>query len=137
MIHLVADECTVAIVFSVVAALAVALTTLVAGVVFVAVFGDGTDAVRDVQRFSELTAEARSLLPRGSALSDPNGETGAAIGQFLAKKEEARQALWESRQSRTAERTPTESPAPPDSSRARVRRRPERTSASRRTVGAH
>jgi hypothetical protein len=137
VIQLVADESTVAVVFSVVTAVTVVLTTLVIGVVFFAVFDGGDDAVLDVERFVELTAEARSLLPSGYALSDPNGETSAALEQFLAKKEEARRALWGSRQSRPAERTPTESPAQPDANRARVRRRPERTSASRRTVGVH
>jgi hypothetical protein len=127
----------VLVVFSVVAVVAVALTMLLVVVVFFAVCDGDEDAVRDVQRFVELTEEARSLLPGGYTLSDPNGETSAAIGQFLAKKEEARQALWESRQSRAAEgATPTESPAQPDANRARVRRRPERRSASRRTVGA-
>jgi hypothetical protein len=54
-------------------------------------------------RFVEFTEGARSLLPGGPLLHDPDGETSAAIGRFLAKKEEARRALWESRQTRLHE----------------------------------
>jgi hypothetical protein len=139
MFQLAANEITVAIIFSVVAVVAMALTTLIVSVVFFAVFDGGNDDVRDVQRFIERTDEARSLLPSGHALSDPNGETSAAIGQFLAKKEEeeARRALWESHQSRTDERTPTEPPVRPQANQAPAPRRRQRTSASRRTVGVH
>jgi hypothetical protein len=53
-----------------------------------------------VQRFIELTDEARAMLPRGLPLFDPEGaaETSAAIVRFQAKKDEARKALWQSRQ---------------------------------------
>jgi hypothetical protein len=102
MTELVASETTVVIALSAASALAIALTTLIVGVMFFAVF-DGEETVHDVQRFVELTEEARSLLPGGPLLHDPDGETSAAIGRFLAKKEEARRALWESRQTRLHE----------------------------------
>jgi hypothetical protein len=100
MIQVVATETTVVIVFSVVTALTVALTTLFVGWIFFAVFAGGEENVRDVQRFVELTDEARALLPSGPAFFDPEGaaETTAAIGRFQAKKDEARKALWQSRQ---------------------------------------
>ena len=71
--------------------------------VLYALFG-GDGAVRDVQRFLELTEEARSLVPPGLPLLDPERAeaTTAAIGRFQAKKEEARRALWASRPERRA-----------------------------------
>ena len=98
MIQLATSETTVLIAVSVATALVFALGTLIVVAVAFAVFAGGEEAVRDVQRFVELTEEARSLLPSGPALADPNGETSAAIGTFLSKKEEARRALWGSRQ---------------------------------------
>jgi hypothetical protein len=111
MIQLVATETTVVIVFTAVTALTLALTTLFVGWIFFAVFEGGEETVRDVQRFNELTDEARALLPSGLPLFDPEGaaETSAAIVRFQAKKDEARKALWQSRQ-RPAEELASEEP---------------------------
>jgi pimeloyl-ACP methyl ester carboxylesterase len=80
-----------------VAAAAVAFAAVVATVVVVVhASGDG-DPVADVQDYIALTNAAHRLIPPGPALSDPAGATSAAIGRFLAAKEEARQALWASR----------------------------------------
>jgi hypothetical protein len=105
---LAASDLTVVIGFGAAGAVLVALVTFVVGLI-VDASGDG-DAVDDVQRFIELSAAARySLLPRGPILSDPDGEASAAISRLLGKKEEARQALWSSRepnQSRHVEPVP-------------------------------
>jgi hypothetical protein len=100
MIELVATETSVVIVFSVVTAVTLALTTLFVGWIFFAVFAGSEENVRDAQRFIELTNEARAMLPSGLPLLDPEGaaETSAAIVRFQAKKDEARKALWQSRQ---------------------------------------
>lgn len=66
------------------------------------------DAVADVQRFIELTEEARRLVPPSRLpLLDPSSAalTAEAINRFLDKKEEARRALWASRQPRAAAAT--------------------------------
>jgi hypothetical protein len=72
--------------------------------VCVAVFDGGADDIADVQRFVELTEEARRSLPTGLPLFDPDRAEGttAAIVRFQAKKEEARRALWASRDRRRA-----------------------------------
>jgi hypothetical protein len=87
------------IVYAIAAAIAY---TALAAIVCAAIFaiGDG-DPVADVQHYRELTESAHRLIPPGPAFSDPEGETSAAIGRFLAEKEEARQALWASSRSRT------------------------------------
>jgi hypothetical protein len=105
MIEPIASETTLVIVFTAVTAATLALTTLFVGLIFFAVFDGGEDSVRDVQRFIELTEEARALLPNGLPLFDPDGmaETSAAIARFQAKKDEARKALWQSRQRRAEE----------------------------------
>jgi hypothetical protein len=75
------------------------------------------DDVADVQRFIELTEEARRLVPPGLPLfdSDKAATTTAAIVDFQAKKEEARRALWASRDRRAAvaiaERTARRAPS--------------------------
>jgi hypothetical protein len=77
--------------------LAIALMAMFA--VQIADFGGDTGAVADVQRFIELTEEARALVPRGLPLFDREEEVAtvsAAIVRFQAKKEEARHALWAS-----------------------------------------
>jgi hypothetical protein len=132
VIQLVATDTTVVIVFSAVTGLALALTTAFVAWIFFAVFEGSEENVRDVQRFTQLTDEARALLPSGLPLLDPDGgtEASAAITRFLAKKEEARKALWESRQ-RTAEElageTPQAPPQPADEGKvARSRARPAR-----------
>jgi len=121
-----ASDTTVVIVFSAVMTAAIALTTLLACVVFFWTFDRSEDQVGDVQRFLDLTAEARSLLGNGPVLSDPHGETSAAIERFKAKKEEARRALWQSRASRADER-PAESRRDGIAPRADL---PDRTSAA-------
>lgn len=98
MIQLVASETSVVIALSAATTLGIAITTLIVVVAFYAVFGDGEEAARDVQRFVDLTEEARALLPGGPVLADPSGETSAAIARFRARKDEARRALWASRQ---------------------------------------
>jgi hypothetical protein len=67
----------------------------------IADFDGDAGVVADVQRFIELTEEARALLPSGLPLFDTEEETAtvvAAIVRFQAKKEEARSALWASRE---------------------------------------
>ncbi len=130
MIQLVATETTVVIVFSAVTALTPVLTTLFVAWIFFAVFEGGEDSVSDVQRFIELTDEARALLPSGLSLFDPDGasESSAAIARFQAKKDEARKALWQSRQ-RQAEELASEDLQPHPSDEARAvpsHRRPAR-----------
>jgi hypothetical protein len=93
---IVGGEVGVSIAFSGACAACVVIAALLVALVVEAI-GEGDDVVGDVQRFIELTAEARASFPDGSLLSDPRGETSAAIGPFLAKKDEARRALWESR----------------------------------------
>ena len=72
--------------------------------VYFAVSDVGADDIADVQRFVELTDEARRLLPPGLPLFDRDkaATTAAAIVHFQAKKEEARRALWASRARRRA-----------------------------------
>ena len=59
------------------------------------VFEGDADDIADVQRFIELTEEARRLVPRDLPLFD--GAQAAAIVRFQANKNEARRALWASR----------------------------------------
>jgi hypothetical protein len=77
--------------------LTIALVAMFA--VQIADFAGDSGAVADVQRFIELTDEARALVPRGRPLFDREEEAAtvsAAIVRFQAKKEEARHALWAS-----------------------------------------
>jgi hypothetical protein len=93
MTALLASDLTVAVVSGAVGAILVALATFIVGVIVDAI-GEG-DAVGDVQRFIELSAAGRySRLPPGPLLIDPDGEASLAISELLAKKEQARQALW-------------------------------------------
>jgi hypothetical protein len=95
--ELLASDLTVAVWFGAAGAALAALATIVAAVVVEAV-GDG-DAVGDVERFLELSAEAHySRLADGPLLGDPGGEASEAIGELLARKERAREALWASRE---------------------------------------
>jgi hypothetical protein len=70
---------------------------------FYLVFDGDTDHVADVQRFVALTEEARSLVPAGLPLFDGEkaAATTAARVRFQAKKDEARRALWASRNPRS------------------------------------
>jgi hypothetical protein len=63
---------------------------------YLAVADWGVDEIADVERFVELTEEARGSLPPGLPLLDRDKEaaTTDAIVRFQAKKEEARRALW-------------------------------------------
>jgi len=67
-------------------------------------FGGDADDVADVERFISLTEEARSLVPAGLPLLDREkaAATTAALVRFQAKKDEARRALWASRDDRLA-----------------------------------
>jgi hypothetical protein len=70
--------------------------------VFFVVFDGDADHVADVQRFVALTEEARSWVPAGLPLFDGEkaAATTAALVRFQAKKDEARRALWASRNGR-------------------------------------
>jgi hypothetical protein len=94
MIELAVSETTLLIIASAAGAFAFVLTTALVVLVFFVAFEPGEDCFNDVQRFVELTEEARSLLANGSDARD--------VARFQAKKEEARQALWESQRRRAA-----------------------------------
>jgi len=101
-----ADETAVWLAFGLAVALpfAMAVSALVA-VAFV-LFPGSAENVGDVQRFIELTDEARRLVPPGLPLLDSDraeAATAAIIG-FQAKKDEARHALWPSRDRHPAAR---------------------------------
>jgi hypothetical protein len=72
--------------------------------VFFVVFDGDADHVADVQRFVALTEEARSWVPAGLPLFDgaKAAATTAALVRFQAKKDDARRALWASRNRRPA-----------------------------------
>ena len=76
------------------AALVLAIALPLLAVSFAVSNGEADD-VADVQRFVELTEEARGLVPKGLPLLDTDKEaaTAAAIVRFQAKKEEARRSL--------------------------------------------
>jgi hypothetical protein len=77
--------------FVVVSVVLYTIATVATCVIFFAVFDGGPDDVADVQRFSELTEEARRVAPlEGEA-------TASRLERFKAKKDEARRALWASR----------------------------------------
>src|SRR4029450_3157752 len=92
MIEPLVAQANVVIVFSAITGLVLALITAGAIWVFFKVFDDYEGNVRDVQRFIELTNEARSLVPPGLPLLDPEraAATSEAIGRFQAKRDEAR-----------------------------------------------
>jgi hypothetical protein len=66
---------------------------------FFVVFDGSADNIGEVDRFVRLTDEARRLVPPGLPLLDGDkaAATTAAIVGFQAKKDEARDALWASR----------------------------------------
>src|SRR5262249_40845039 len=80
------------------------LTLLPLLAVILAVFDGGAGDIADVQRFIALTEEARSFVPPGLPLFDAEkaAATTAALVRFQAKKDEARRALWASRDGRPA-----------------------------------
>jgi hypothetical protein len=82
--------------------LSAALAALVAIALYFAVFDGGAEDIADVQRFIDLTQEARRSVPPGLPLFDGGkaAATTAAIVRFQAKKDEARRALWASRRDR-------------------------------------
>jgi hypothetical protein len=106
VVSLIAGDTSVVIILGALAAITFAALVAIAGAVVFAI-GDG-DPVADAQQYIELTEDARRLIPPGPAFSDPEGATTAAIGRFLATKEEARQALWASRRNRTGDRAAVE-----------------------------
>jgi hypothetical protein len=79
--------------------LLLAVAVLALAVVYLALFDGGDDDVADVQRFIELTEQARSLVPSDLPLLDSE-KASAAIVPFQIKKDEARRALWASRRRR-------------------------------------
>jgi len=82
------------------------LTLLPLLAVILAVFDGDAGDIADVQRFIELTEEARSLVPPGLPLFDREQATAttAALVRFQEKKDEARRALWASRDGRPRSR---------------------------------
>ena len=82
------------------------LTLLPLLAVILAVFDGDAGDVADVQRFIALTEEARSLVPPGLPLFDAEkaAATTAALVRFQEKKDEARRALWASRDGRPRSR---------------------------------
>jgi hypothetical protein len=109
------------IVFSAITGLVFTLATAGAIWVFIRVFDDYEGNVRDVQRFIELTDEARSLVPSGLPLLDWEraAATTAAIGRFQAKKDEARRALWDPRTRQSETPPPATTPITSRSRRER------------------
>jgi hypothetical protein len=75
-----------------------AITMVALFALYFALFDRGAEDIEDVQRFIELTEEARCLLPPGLPLFED--DTAAAIIRFQAKKDEARRALWAPRDGR-------------------------------------
>jgi hypothetical protein len=96
MAVLVSNELTVVTAFSAATAVVVAIAALLVALVVEAARG-GDDVAGDIQRFIELSEAAHGSLPDGPLLSDPHGETSAAIDRLLANREQARRALWGSR----------------------------------------
>ncbi len=82
---------------AVVVPFAIAMAALIAA--FFVVFDGSADNIGEVDRFVKLTDEARRLVPSGLPLLDGDkaAATTAAIVGFQAKKDEARHALWASR----------------------------------------
>src|SRR5262249_17214618 len=74
--------------------------------VTLAVFDGDAGDVADVQRFIALAEEAPSLVRPGIPLSDAEkaAATTAALVRFQEKKDEARRALWASRDGRPRSR---------------------------------
>ncbi|HEX2434720.1 MAG TPA: hypothetical protein VHI55_12305 [Gaiellaceae bacterium] len=77
-------------------------------------FDGSAGNIGEVQRFIELTDEARGLVPPGLPLldSDKGAATTAAIVDFQAKKDEARRALRASRNGHRAGREVSLSASP-------------------------
>ena len=101
-------------------AVVAAISLLAVVAVFLAVIEGGTP-VADVQRFKDLTDEARRLASPSSAPSDGDtaAATTAAIVRFQAKKDEARRALWASRDAERAASAGTARGAAPAPSTSR------------------
>src|SRR5262249_58268398 len=101
------------------------LTLLPLLAVILAVFDGDAGDVADVQRFIELTEEARSLVPPGLPLFDGEkaAATTAALVRFQEKKDEARRALWAARDGRSRARKPRRRRAGPRTEPIDVRSR--------------
>jgi hypothetical protein len=87
-------------------ALLVVITAVALFVGYYAVFQDPDEDIADVQRFIELTDDARRLVTPGLPLFDRDkaAAASAAIGRFQTKKAEARRALWASQSRRLQSR---------------------------------
>jgi hypothetical protein len=96
---LLGDEATLWLGLGLATVLLVAITVIPLIAIFYAVFDGGADDAADVQRFVELTEDARRLVPPGLPLFDRERAAAVTAGlfQFQAKKDEARRALWASR----------------------------------------
>ena len=96
---LLADQTTLWLALGVMAVVLLAIVVFALFKVFFAVVGGDADTIADVEHFIELTEEARQMVPRGLPLfhSESGAATTAALVRFQAKKDEARRALWASR----------------------------------------
>jgi hypothetical protein len=96
---LLSTETAVLLAVGLTTALLLAVAVIAMTVVYLALFDGGDDDVADVQRFIELTEQARSLVPPDLPLLDGE-KASAAIVRFQIKKDDARRALWASRRQR-------------------------------------
>jgi hypothetical protein len=91
-----------------------AIAVSVGVVAFFLAFKGSAENIGEVQRFVQLTEEARRVVPPGLPLLDGDeaAATTAAIVDFQAKKDEARRALWASRNGHRAGRKVSLSASP-------------------------
>lgn len=94
-----ADETAVWLAFGLAVVVPLAIAVSVGVAALFVVFEGSAGRIGEVQRFVELTDDARRLVPPGLPLLDGDNAaaTTAAIVDFQAKKDEARRALWASR----------------------------------------
>lgn len=94
-----ADETAVWLAFGLAVVVPLAIAVSVGVAALFVVFEGSAGSIGEVQRFVELTDDARRLVPPGLPLLDGDNAaaTTAAIVDFQAKKDEARRALWASR----------------------------------------
>jgi hypothetical protein len=95
---LLSDEATLWLGLGLATVLVTAIVAIPVIAVFYAAFEGGADETADVQRFIDLTEEARRLVPPGLPLLNREKASAVTAGlvQFQAKKDEARRALWAS-----------------------------------------
>jgi hypothetical protein len=120
LMMLLSTEAAVLLAVGLTTALLLAVAVLALAVVYLGLFDGGDDDVADVQRFIELTEQARSLVPPDLPLLD-SAKASVAIVPFQIKKDEARRALWASRRQRARLLAASSSRSP---SSHRVRRGP-------------